>query len=78
MNYIVTTLNERDPAPVHMENLLYFSRVSYVYWSQYIAGFLPSTHILWKKRQGSIDFFSTCKLRTYEQTGLEHARIDEA
>jgi len=44
----------------------------------YIAGFLPSTHLLWKKRQGSIDFFSTCKLRTYEQTGLEHATIDEA
>ena len=44
----------------------------------YIAGFLPSTNLLWKKRQGSIDFFSTCKLRTYEQTGLEHATIDEA
>lgn len=38
----------------------------------YIAGFLPSVHVLWKKRQGSM------KLRTYEQTGLEHAIIDEA
>ena len=73
MNYIVATLNERDPAPVHMENLLYFLK-GFVCLLVTVCSWIsePSAHILWKKRQGSM------KLRTYEQTGLEHAIIDEA